>query len=117
MEALAHAAEHLAQPGRLGCRSAERMQGTSLVKAQQPGAGCGRADHADRAGNVPADFVVRGHDRLCDAAFHFDTRHKSIDQFGAGRASQFGERQQRCGDGPAGVDQYIRMGIVEVQHV
>src|SRR5262249_47946990 len=58
VEALAHAAEHLANPGRLRRGGAERPRGAHLVEPEEARARGGRADDAGGAGDVPADRVM-----------------------------------------------------------
>jgi len=117
VEALAHAAEHLADPGRLRRGGAERPRGAQLVEPEEARARGGRADDAGGAGDVPADRVMGRQNRTRHAAFGFDARDERIDELGAGGTAQLGERQKRGGDRPAGMHEDLRVGVVEVEHV
>ncbi len=83
MEALAMRAEHLAEAGGLRAGDAERPGHLLLVEAEKLAAGRGRAEHARRAGDVPAGFVVLGADRVADAAFGFDAEDEGVQQLSA----------------------------------
>jgi hypothetical protein len=60
MKAFAHAAEHFAQAGRLGCGDAQGPRHPLLVQAQQLADRGRRAKHAGSAGDMPAAVVVLG---------------------------------------------------------
>ena len=80
MEALAHRAEHLAQPGRLRGGDAQCPAHLPLVEPEQLAGGGGRAEDAGGAGDVPADLVVFRKHRQPDAALGLDTEHERVQQ-------------------------------------
>ena len=80
MKRLAHRAEHLAQPGRLRGRQADRPHHLLLVKPEQLADRGRRAEHAGGAGDVPADIVVRGIDRVADARLGLEAEDERVDE-------------------------------------
>ena len=72
MEALGHRAEHLAQARRLRRREAERPGHLLPVEPEQLADRRRGAEHAGRAGDVPAAVVVVGIDCVADAALDLD---------------------------------------------
>ena len=95
MKALGHRAEHLAQADRLRRGKAERPDHLLLGQAEQPAARRRRAEHAGRAGDVPAAIVVRRVDGVADAALDFDAEHQRMQEVASRHRPRFGEREDR----------------------
>ena len=83
MERLGHRAELLAHADRLRSRDAERHRRALDVERQEARARGGRAEHAGRAGDVPAAVVVVGIDHVADAARDVDAEHERVDELAA----------------------------------
>ena len=115
VERLGHGAELFAHADRLRRGDAQRHLRAPRVEPEQPRAGRGAAEHAGRAGDVPAAVVVIRVDRVADAARHFDAEHEGVDQRAAAQAQVFGQRQRRRRHRPGRVDDGLQVGVVEVE--
>ena len=117
MEALGHRAEHLAQADRLRRREAERPHHLLLGQPEAAAARRRGAEHAGRAGDVPAAVVVRGVDGVADAAFRFDAEHHRVEEVAPGHRAMLREREERRDDRPGRMDDGLQVRVVEVEHV
>ena len=115
--ALRHRAEHLAQADRLGRGQAQRPHHLRFGQPEQFAAGGGRAEHARGTGDVPPAIVVRGIDRIADAALHLDAEDQRMQEITAGDRLHFREREDRGRHGPGRVDHGLEVRVVEVEHV
>ena len=86
MKRLAHRAEHLAQPGGLRRGEADRPDHLLHRQAHQPADRRRGAEHAGRAGDVPAGVVVRGIDGVADARLGFEAEDERVDEVAAADA-------------------------------
>ena len=114
---LGHRTELLAHADRLRRRDAERHRGLLRVEPEEPRGGCGGAQHAGRAGDMPSAVVVVGIDRVADAALDVDPDHDRIDERAPRRTEVLGERQRRRRDGAGGVDDRPQVRIVVIERV
>ncbi len=117
VERLGHRAELLADADRLRCGDAQRHRRAVRIERQDPRAGRGGAEHAGRAGDVPAAVVVIGVDRVPDAARDIDPEHDRIDDLPSAGTRVLGERERRRGDRTGRVDDRAQMRIVEIERV
>ena len=84
---------------------------------QKPASCRGGPEDARGAGDVPASVVVRGINRVADAAFGFNPVGERGYEIGAGNGLVFGQRQN-CGTYRARrVNDGSQVGIVEIQHM
>ena len=77
----------------------------------------GRAEHAGRAGDVPAAVVVVRVHHVADAARDVDAEHQRVDELAAARADVLGQRERRRRDRSRGMDDRLEMRVVEVEGV
>ena len=68
------------RPDGLRRREAERPDHLLLGQAEQLAARRRGAEHARRAGDVPAAIVMRGIDGVADAALHFDAENERVQE-------------------------------------
>ena len=117
MKALGHAAEHLAQPGRLRGRKPQRPAHPLRVQPEQrPGRDC-RPEHPGAPRDVPSHRIVRWQHRLSDPARRIDAQHRGPQQRLAGRLTPLGQCRRCRQDGSARMDQRRLVRIVEVEHM
>ena len=95
MKRLSHRAEHLAQPGRLRGRQAQRPDHLLLGEADEFSDGGRRAEYADRAGHVPADVVVRRVDDVPDARGGLESQDECLDEVATAHAVGAGIGKER----------------------
>ena len=86
-----------------------------LVEAQQARAARGRAQHAGRAGDVPAAVVVIRVHHVAEPAGDVDAEHQRVDHLPPGGAGGFREREDRRGHGTGGMDDGPEVRVVEVE--
>ena len=114
---LGHRPELLAHADRLRRGDAERHRGPLRVEAEQARAGRGGAEHAGRAGDVPAAVVVVGIDGVADAARDVDAEHQRVDQLPPRGAEMLGQRERRRRDGAGRMDDRAQVRVVVVERV
>ena len=114
---LHHRAEHLAQARGLRRRDAQRPDHLLLGEAEQPARRRGGAEHARRAGDVPADVVVRRIDGVADAALGLHAQDEGVQEIRAADRRAFREREDGGRDRAARVDDGLQMRVVEVEGV
>ncbi len=105
------------QTDRLRCREPERPDHLLLVEAEQLAGRRRRAEHPGGAGDVPADVVVIGIDRVADPAFGFDAEHQRVEKILARHRLHLRQRQDRRGDRAGRMDDGFQMGVVIVEDV
>jgi hypothetical protein len=115
-EALAHRPCHFAQARGLRCRQAERPCHPLLVESPHETRGRRCAECAGGARDVPV-HVVRGIDRVCDAAFDVDAENEGVQERAAAERLALGQRKQGRDHGRAGMKQRAQVRVVEVQDV
>ena len=117
MEALGHGAEHLAQSHGLRGGEAQRPDHLLFGQAEQLAGRRRGAEHAHRAGDVPAHVVVRGIDGVADAAFDFDAEHQGVQEIAPADRAVLGQRQDGRGHRTGGMDDGPQVRVVEIEDV
>src|SRR4029077_15093818 len=75
MKTFRHAAEHFLQSDRLARRKPKSPSHPFGIKIEELADGRGRPKHAARAGDMPANIVMRWKHRIADAAFDFNSEN------------------------------------------
>ena len=117
MEALAHGPEHLAEAGRLGSSDAQCPGHLLDIESEDLADSRRSAEHAGRAGDVPADVVVRGIDSVADPAFDLDAKDEGVQELSARHRQALRQRQERRGNGTCRMDDGLQMRVVEIEDV
>ena len=117
VEALGHGAEHLAQADWLRGGQAERPHHALFIQPEELAGRRGSPEHAGAAGDMPADVVMVGIDRVADPALDIDAEHQGVDEAFARNRPIFGQGEDGGGDRPGGMDHRLQMGVVEIEHV
>ena len=115
MERLGHRAELLAHADGLRRGDAQRHRRLVDVETQEPRARRGRAQHAGRAGDVPAAIVMLGIDHVACAARDVDAEDQRVDELAAGRPDVLGQRERRRCDRSRRMDDRLEVRVVEVE--
>jgi hypothetical protein len=86
-------------------------------ESKQLAAGRGSSEDTRRARDVPAAVVVRGIDRVADAALDFGAEDERVQEIAARHGLHFGESENRGRDGPCRMNHGLQVRVVEVEHV
>src|SRR5262249_46004785 len=103
------------EAGGLGAGDAERPDHLLLVQAQQLTGRRRGAENPGGAGDVPADVVMRGVDRVADAALGFYAEDEGVQEVAAADRTMLGQSEDRRGDRAGRMDDGFQMRVVEVE--
>ena len=117
VQRLRHGPEHFAQSRRLGGRQADGPDHLLFVETDQFPDGHRGAEHSRRAGNVPADIVVRGIDRIADPRFSLEPQDEGVYEISASYLVGAGISEQRGRHGRTRVNVVLRRGVVVIVDV
>ena len=117
MQRLRHGPEHLAQSRRLRGREPDGPNHLLLRQADQLADGDCGAEYARRTGDVPADVVVRGINRVPDPRLGFKSQDERVHKIAATYLIRTGVGKQRRCYRRTWMNVILGRGVVVVVHV